>query len=279
MRVAIVGAGAVGCYLAAKLATSGADVVLLARGAALETVRSRGIEVQGREQIVARLRTAASAEEAGPVDLAVGCVKAYSIPGIAPMVARLITPAGAWLCAANGLPWWYGENLSGPLAGLSLRSVDSRSERLEKTVRLFRSAGLAAEATADIRGAVWSKLYGNVSLNPLSAITGLTVDCILAEPTLRSFLVNVVEEVRHLAAEVGCPPEVTAEARVAQMATLGAFRTSMLQDSAAGRSLEHDAIIAAVVELGQRVGVAMPETGLLCALVRSFAETRGLLPG
>ena len=324
MRVAIVGAGAIGCYFAAKLAAAGTEVVVLARGPTLEAIRRSGIAVQGKDNVIAQVRAIGSPEEAQPADLVISCVKAYSIPALAPAIAQMLAPEGAWLCAVNGLPWWYAQDLAGPLSGLSLSSVDpsgsisatigpgrtlgcvvylaseatspgvirfgggrglvvgepgaQMTRRLERACSLLREAGITTRETVDIRSAVWNKLFGNVSLNPLSALTGLTVEGLLADTVLKAFLTDVVGEVQGLAAKAGCPPETSAEARVMQMAALGPFRSSMLQDAEAGRPLEHEAIIGAVVELAQKLAVPLPRTELLWALIRSFAESRGLDP-
>lgn len=324
MRVVLIGAGAIGGYLAAKLATAGSDITVLARDATLDALRRKGIEVRGIESISAPIRAVADVDEAGPADLVVTCLKGYSIPRLAPAIRRLLGAHGVWLSALNGLPWWYGEGLAAPLSGIILQSVDphgtiaatigpgrtlggvlylrsevlepgvvsysggrglvigepdgSASSRLSQVCQLFQGAGVKAQDTANIRAAVWSKLFGNVSMNPLSALTGLTADRILDDPVLRRFMAEVMEETQRLAAAVGQPPEMTVDQRLTQMRELGQFRTSMLQDALAGRPLEHDAIIGSVVELGRRSGVPMPKTELLFALIRSFAETRGLLP-
>lgn len=325
MRIAIVGAGAVGGYLAAKLAAAGAQVELVARGPQLEAIRASGLRVTGAETLVARPRAAASIADLAPCDLLVTAVKAYAIPAIAPDIARALdSGGGTWLCAVNGLPWWYGESLAGPLAGIALAAVDPggtiratiphgrtlgcvvymRSEvtepgilrfsgarglilgepagpvspRAEAAAAAFNAAGVAASTTPDIRTAAWNKIFGNVALNPLSAITGLTADRLLADPAHRAVVADVVAETQALAHRLGCPPDMAVGARLDVMAALGSFRTSTLQDAEAGRPLEHDAIIGAVVEIAHRLGQAVPATERLYGLVGAFARTRGLVP-
>ena len=130
---------------------------------------------------------------------------------------------------------------------------------LERVAGVLTRVGVPTAVTADMRSAVWSKLYGNISLNPLSAVTRLTVTEMLADAGLRARLVAAVEEAQAIATADGAQVDMTAEARVTRMAVLGAFRTSMLQDLEAGRPMEIDAILAAPLEAAGRHGIATPE--------------------
>jgi 2-dehydropantoate 2-reductase len=115
-------------------------------------------------------------------------------------------------------------------------------------------------------------------MNPVSAITGATIDRILADPDLRGFCSAAMREAAALGARIGCAIEQSPEDRHAVTAKLGAFRTSMLQDVDAGRPLELDSIVGAVHELGQRAGVPTPTVTALLGLTRVFAQVRGLYP-
>ena len=112
----------------------------------------------------------------------------------------------------------------------------------------------------------------------MTALNGLTVDRLLADAQLRATLVEVTAEAMRVAASAGAIIDGDAEARVAFMQQLGTFRTSMLQDVDAGRPLELDAILGALVEVGRRRGIATPASCRLYETVRAFAASRGLLP-
>ncbi len=151
-----------------------------------------------------------------------------------------------------------------------------RSERVERVVDLLAHAGLEAKHSADIRYDIWYKLWGNMTMNPVTAITGATGDRVLADPLVRAFNSACMEEAAAVGRRIGCAIEQTPEDRHAITEKLGAFRTSMLQDVEAGRPLELDAIVGAVHEIGSRLGVATPHIDALFGLARLFARTRGL---
>jgi 2-dehydropantoate 2-reductase len=117
-----------------------------------------------------------------------------------------------------------------------------------------------------------------MTMNPVSAITGVTVDRILGDPLLREFCSAAMREAAVLAERLGCPVPQTPEDRHAITGRLGAFRTSMLQDVDAGRGIELDALLGVVHEIGVRLGEPTPNTSALLGLVRVFAQGRGLYP-
>lgn len=153
-----------------------------------------------------------------------------------------------------------------------------RSERAERVAALLRGAGFDATHSDDVRRDVWYKLWGNLTMNPVSAITGASGDRILADPLVREFCSAAMREAAAIGALVGCPIEQSPEERHAVTAKLGAFRTSMLQDAEAGRPIELDAIVGAVREIGARVGVPTPSIDALFGLTRLFGRVRGLYP-
>ena len=135
-----------------------------------------------------------------------------------------------------------------------------------------------AAGVADIRRDIWYKLWGNLTMNPVSALTGATGDRVLADPLVREFCSQAMREAAAIGACVGCPIDQSPEDRHAVTSRLGAFRTSMLQDVEAGRAIELDAIVGAVRELGLRTGVATPAIDALLGLTRLMARVRGLYP-
>ena len=152
------------------------------------------------------------------------------------------------------------------------------SDRVARIAVLLEDAGFEVVQSNDIRRDIWYKLWGNMTMNPVTAITGATADRVLADPLVREFNSAVMREAAAIGARIGCPIEETPEDRHQVTARLGAFRTSMLQDVEAGRPIELDALLGAVVELGQRVGVPAPCTEALFGLARLFGRVHGLYP-
>jgi 2-dehydropantoate 2-reductase len=153
------------------------------------------------------------------------------------------------------------------------------SARVQAVVERLAQAGFEAKASPDVRRDAWYKLWGNLTMNPVSALTGATGDRVLADPLVREFCSQAMREAAAIGAHVGCPIDQSPEDRHTITARLGAFRTSMLQDVEGGRPIELDAIVGAVREIGQRAGVATPAIDALLGLTRLMARVRGLYPG
>jgi 2-dehydropantoate 2-reductase len=142
------------------------------------------------------------------------------------------------------------------------------SERTERIAAVLDSAGFQAERSADIRRDIWFKLWGNMTTNPVSALTRAACDAILDDDLVRAFMARGMAEAAAIGARIGCPIEQTPEARMNVTRQLGAFKTSMLVDAEHGRALELDALVGAVREIGARVGVATPNIDALHGLAR-----------
>jgi len=322
-RLCIVGAGAVGGYLGAKLALAGQPINVLARGATLAALQADGLHLteDGATQSVP-VRASDDAHALGVQDVMIVAVKAPAMESVAQTIAPLIGPETCVVVAMNGVPWWFFDR-PGPLEGLRLQSVDPHgriaqsiptqnvlgcvvhltcstsapghvrhgngrrlilgepaggtSQRLETVSTLFERAGLQIERSQAIQRDIWFKLWGNMTMNPVSVLTGATCDRILDDPMVSAFCLAVMEEAKAIGARIGCPIEQSGEARCAVTRQLGVFKTSMLQDAEAGRGpLEIDALVASVREIGQHVGVSTPQIDTLLGLVRLHAQTRGL---
>ncbi|AET91479.1 2-dehydropantoate 2-reductase [Burkholderia sp. YI23] len=150
--------------------------------------------------------------------------------------------------------------------------------RTESLVTLFSMAGFDVTLSRQIQRDVWFKLWGNMTMNPISAITGATTDRILGDDLVRGFVTGVMLEAKEIGARFGIPIEQEPEDRHAVTLKLGAMKTSMLQDVQAGKAVELDALVASVRELGAMTGVPTPFTDALLGLARLHARTLGLYP-
>jgi 2-dehydropantoate 2-reductase len=328
MKIAVVGLGAIGGLMAARLARAGFAVSALARGATLATVQRDGLSVrEAGEQWQASIRASADAEALGPQDLLVVALKGPALIDVAPSLAPLIGDRTIVLPAMNGVPWWFlrthrQAGVSATLAEQHLRSVDpdghiaaavpleqvlgcvvhlscsspapgvvqhgfgkrlivgepagGLSARTETVCAALAKAGFTAEPSADIRSDIWYKLWGNMTTNPISALTGATTDRILDDPQVHDFMLRAMAEAAAVGARIGCPIAQSGEERMVVTRQLGSFKTSMLQDAIAGRPLEIDALVGAVHEIGRLVGVETPNVDAVLGLTRLMARERGL---
>jgi 2-dehydropantoate 2-reductase len=152
------------------------------------------------------------------------------------------------------------------------------SARVEQLTAMLRAAGFNATMSAQIQCDVWFKLWGNMTMNPVSALTGATTDRILGDELVRGFVTNIMLEAKEIGARFGIPIEQAPDDRHAVTLKLGAMKTSMLQDVQAGKAVELDALVSAVRELGQLTRVPTPYTDALLGLARLHASTLGLYP-
>jgi len=161
--------------------------------------------------------------------------------------------------------------------GLIVGETDGAvSPRVTALAGQLDAAGFETTVSKRIQADVWYKLWGNMTMNPMSALTGATCDRLLDDPLLDRFTLAIMAEAAAIGEKIGCPIRQSGEERNAVTRKLGAFKTSMLQDAEAGKPLEIDALLTAVSEIGGRVGVATPSTDALLGLTRVFAAGRGL---
>lgn len=152
------------------------------------------------------------------------------------------------------------------------------SQRVEDIRQVLSQAGFDVTASASIVRDIWYKLWGNMTMNPISAMTGATADRVLDDPLVRKFCASAMREAAEIGTKIGCDIAQTPEDRHAVTRKLGAFKTSMLQDALAGRALELDGIVTVVHELGQKLEVATPNIDAILGLTRLFARVHGLYP-
>ncbi|WP_439586837.1 2-dehydropantoate 2-reductase [Hydrogenophaga sp.] len=148
--------------------------------------------------------------------------------------------------------------------------------RCEQTMNVFRTAGFEVEPADSIQREIWFKLWGNMTVNPISALTGATGDLIMADDLVRAFMSRCMLEAAAIGRRIGLPIEVDPEERHAVTSQLGAFRTSMLQDAEAGKPLELDALVAAVVEIARQLQIPTPQIDTLLGLARLKARVAGM---
>jgi len=153
------------------------------------------------------------------------------------------------------------------------------SPRVQALAALLQRAGFNAAVSPQIQKDIWYKLWGNMTVNPVSALTGATTDRILGDELVRGFISAVMLEAKAIGERIGIPIDQQPADRHAVTLKLGAFKTSMLQDVEALKPVELDALVSAVRELGQLTGVATPFTDALLGLSRLQAQTLGLYPG
>jgi 2-dehydropantoate 2-reductase len=314
-RIAVVGAGAIGGWAATKLAIAGHDVHVLARGETLQRIGDEGLLLtEGGETFTARVRV--SAEAQGIADVLIIAVKAPALADAAEAARPMVGPGTIILPMLNGVPWWFidAEPLrsidpqgriaaalpADQLVGCVVHAACSRSapnhvvvkhaerlilgdpgggasERVGRLCAVFAASGIAADPSDSIRHAIWYKLWGNATINPVSALTRATADRLLADRPTRQLMLEAMAELATIGAAIGCPIEQSGEERMDVTARLGAFKSSMLQDVEAGRRIELEALLGAPIEIARRVGIETPALHRLYGLTRLMAESLGLL--
>ena len=325
MKLCVFGAGAIGGYLAVRLANAGVDVSVVARGPNLDAIRANGLRlrIDGREE-VAKVAASADAAELGPQDYVVTTLKAHSLPPVVGKMAPLFGPDTAFVTAMNGVPYWYYHGLEGE-AWRTVEAVDpggavsraipparaigcvvypatemvepgviehvsgdrftlgepdgSRSDRVQALSKALVAAGFKAPARPRIRDELWVKLWGNLAFNPLSALTGQTLDVLATQPDLRAVARAMMVEGQAVAESLGAKFSIDVDKRIEGAAGVGAHKTSMLQDLEKGRPMEIDALVTAVSQLGRMQGVPTPTIDMVLALVQARARAAGCYEG
>ncbi|KUN03401.1 2-dehydropantoate 2-reductase [Streptomyces yokosukanensis] len=305
MKVAVLGAGAIGAYVGAALHRAGADVHLIARGPHLAAMRQHGVRVLSpRGDFTAHPHCTDDPGEVGPADYVLLGLKANAYGACGPLIAPLLHERTAVVAAQNGIPWWYFHRHGGPYDGHRLESVDpggavsevlaperaigcvvyaatelqspgvvrhlegtrfsvgepdrSLSPRCQDLSEAMRTGGLKCPVEPELRGDIWVKLLGNISFNPISALSRATMRQMCLHAGTRRVIETMMRETLSVAEALGCPVGVSVERRLAGAERVGDHRTSTLQDLERGKPLELDVLLAAVVELAEITGVEVP---------------------
>jgi 2-dehydropantoate 2-reductase len=190
----------------------------------------------------------------------------------APHIIGCVVHASCSVDAPGVIRHHFGDGL---IVGEPSGQATPRAQALQA---LLQQAGFNATLSPQIQKDIWYKLWGNMTVNPVSAITGATTDLIMDDPLVRAFISSVMLEAKDIGACIGIPIEQQPEDRHVVTRKLGAFRTSMLQDVTAGKPVELDALVGAVRELGQLTGVPSPFTDALLGISRLHARGLGLYP-
>ena len=320
MNITVIGAGAIGGHIAAKLAAAGERVTVVARGEHLKAIRERGLILkENGEEIVARVEATDRITEAGGADLIVLGVKAHQLAPIAADVASIVAPATMIMTAQNGIPWWYFYKHGGPHEGVRLESVDPggviarhlpidavvaaisyqaaeiegpgvirhveghrlplaeidgrKTERIAALSELFTRAGFKSPALSDVRTEIWTKLWGNLTFNPVSALSHATLEDICRFPPTRALAAAMMREAQGVGEAFGIRFRLSVDKRIAGAESIGAHKTSMLQDIEHGRGTEIDALLGSVIELARLADVATPHLDAIYAVTKLLGET------
>ena len=321
MKTCIVGAGAIGGLIGARLALVGEDVTLIARGPHLAAIREKGLTLvaaDGTEQVARNVSATDKISEAGEHDVVVLALKAHHIAEVADQLPALFGPETVVVTVQNGIPWWYFQKVGGEFDGKRLDSLDpdgaiernigaerivgsiaypaadkpspgvirhieglrfplgeldgAKTDRVKAIAELFTKAGFRAPVLTDIRSQIWLKAWGNLSFNPISALTRATLAGICRFPLTRQLAADMMAEAQEIAQKLGVRFRHTIEQRISGAEQVGEHKTSMLQDVEAGRPLEVEALVVVVAELGRLTGTPTPSINAVYACVKLLAE-------
>lgn len=316
MRVCIVGAGAIGGLLGARLAAAGEHVSVFARGESLAAIRDHGlrlIETDGTMLVANDVVVEDDLAKLGAQDVVVLALKAHQLASIIERVPALYHDDTVVVPMQNGVPWWFFQKFDGPYEGRRLMSLDpdgllercvppariigaiaypaaerdapglirliegdrfpvgeldgTRTDRAKAVADAFGRAGFTSRVLTDIRAHLWVKAWGNLAMNPISALTGATLVEICRHQPTRALAAQMMTEASVVADKLGIRLRISVDQRIEGAEQVGAHKTSMLQDVESGQALEIDALVGAFVELGQLTNTPMPATTTVHALV------------
>lgn len=316
IRVCVVGAGAIGGLMAAKLALGGNEVTVIDVGAHLAAIQKDGLKLEwhGGKVETAKVKALEKLADAGEQDLIVLAVKAHYLDQVIGDIDRVLGPETMVLTVQNGLPWWYFQKLGGKYDNKKLESLDpqgiltsrisadrivgcvvypaaavtapgvihhvegdrfpvgeldgTESERVKRLHDVLVKAGLKSRVLKDIRSEIWLKAWGNLSFNPISALTHATLVDICRFPETRHLAATMMEEAQTIANKLGVRFRVSIDKRIAGAEGVGAHKTSMLQDVEAGRALETEALIGSILEMARFTETPAPAIESVYALVK-----------
>ncbi len=322
MKFCIVGAGAIGGFVGAKLALAGEDVTFIARWKNLDAIRARGMTVKMHDGTVLEAKTARATDSfaaVGHVDCIILALKSHQVESVVNQLEPLYGPKTTVITMQNGIPFWYFHQHGGALAGTTVKAVDPRgvckdgipaeriigcvvypateliapgvvrhiegerfplgeldgstSSRVKDLSDIFAKSGLKAPVLDNIRNEIWLKLWGNLTFNPISALTHATLQDICQFPEGRELAASMMREAQAVAEKLGASFRVSLEKRIDGAEKVGKHKTSMLQDVEAGRAIEVDALVGAVIELGELTDTPTPTIRAIYQASKLLAHT------
>ncbi|MCH2253221.1 MAG: 2-dehydropantoate 2-reductase [Vicinamibacterales bacterium] len=321
MKICVVGAGAIGGYVAVRLAQAGHAVSAIARGPHLAAIRAHGLKlVEAAQELVATdLEATDRIADLDTQDVVLLALKAHQIAAVVDDLPVLLGPDTVLVTLQNGIPWWYFQKLRGPYADRVVETVDpggvlfnaidpnriigcigypaativepgvirhiegnrfpvgeldgSDSDRVRMVSGLLEQADFKSRVLDDIRSEIWLKLWGNLTFNPISALTHSTLVDICQFPLTRELAAAMMTEAQVIGERLGARFRVPMERRIAGAEGVGKHKTSMLQDVEAGKPLEIDGMLGVVVELAAITGVEVPTLRALYACASLLNKT------
>lgn len=324
MKVAIVGAGAIGGYFGGLLARAGHDVTLIARGAHRDAIRDHGLTIESNgTRFTVHPHCTDDPAASGVQDVVILSLKAPAVPDMAEKMLPLFGPDTPMITAMNGMPYWYFHRHGGPLDGTRLASVDpgdkqwnligpqraigsvvwvagaisapgvishssgnrlplgepdgSKSERVQRLSQVLTETGIEAPVLDNIRQEIWTKLWGNLSFNPVSVLTYGTLGGLATDPDARMVLGAMMREAQQVGEALGITFPITVEQRMDAARKVGAHKTSMLQDLETGRPMEIGGLIGVIAELAGKLKIPTPTIDIVLALLKTRARVAGTL--
>jgi len=322
MRICIVGTGAMGGFLGAKLSVSGQELTFIDQDEQLEALQKKGLRLimqDGTEHHVTGGHFTGQFDKAGPQDCIILAVKAHHISQVAERIPLLYDTDTTVVTVQNGIPWWYFHKHGGAFEGTRLASLDpsgaitanidadriigciaypaaaviepgviqqvegirfsvgeldgSESDRCLKLQKALIDAGFKSYILPNIRSEIWLKAWGALSFNPISALTHATLQDICRFLETRNLAAMMMREAQAIAGKLDIEFRHTIDKRIAGAEGVGAHKTSMLQDVEAGRTLETEALIGAVLELARMTKTPAPAIEAIHACTKLLNKT------
>ena len=321
MRICVVGAGAIGGFMAVRLEKAGHTVSVVARGPHLAAIKEYGLKLieAEQEQVATSLVATDMIRELGTQDVVLLGLKAHQVESVVDDLLVLIGPDTVLVTLQNGIPWWYFQKFGGDYADQVVRTVDPRgvlfdridsncligciaypattiaepgvirhiegnrfpvgeldgseSDRVQMISDLFAEGGFKSPVLSDIRSEIWLKLWGNLTFNPISALTHATLVDICQFPLTRELAGTMMGEAQAVGEKLGARFRVSMEKRIAGAEGVGKHKTSMLQDLEAGKPMEIEGMLGAVIELAEMTKIEVPTLRALYACVSLLDRT------
>jgi len=321
MKICVVGAGAIGGFMGARLAQYDHEVSLVARGPHLAAIQANGLKlVQDGDEIIAQNVVATDdIAELGIQDVVLMALKSHQINAVLDKLPHIIGPQTVMVTLQNGIPWWYFQKLPGDYENRTVETSDpggvlakainpdcligciaypaatisepgviehiegvrfpigeldgSQSARAQNIAEAFIEAGFKSPVLDDIRSEIWLKLWGNLTFNPISAMTHATLEAICQFPLTRETAATMMSEAQQVAEKLGASFRVSLERRIEGAEKVGKHKTSMLQDVEAGKPLEIDGMLGVVIELAEMTAIPVPTLKAVYACVSLLNNT------